>query len=210
MEHYVKLDWNIDLAPHADALINRPSEWGPKSNPITRSELFEIVPVLGELNSILATRDLIISYPSVMSIQPGTYGTLHVDGFLPEEVHDFKFNIPILNGDKMTTRWYDLRGLPYDKIDWNFDRANLSEADQWFLANPDLLVNEHCVESLLLDGPCLFNSGSPHNVDGRHSQVTRTILGMNIKHISTDHFMRWAERQLVIDSVNELKQIHPK
>lgn len=209
MERYVKLDWNIDLAPYADALINRPSEWGPKSNPIKRNELFAIVPLLGELNRILATKDLIISYPSVMSIQPGTYGTLHVDGFLPEEIRDFKFNIPILNGDTMITRWYDLTGLPYDRIDWNFDRTNLSEADLWFLNNRDLLVNHHCVDSMVLDGPYLFNSGSPHNVDGRHATVTRTILSMNIKHISTEAFMRWSERQLVIDAVEELKQIHP-
>ena len=210
MERCVKLDWDIDLSKYSDALINRPSEWGPKSNPITVEELFSIVPELSELNRILSTRDLMICYPSVMSIQPGTYGTLHVDGFLPEEVHDFKFNIPILNGDQMITRWYDLTGLPYDRIDWNFDRTNLSEADLWFLSNSDLLVNNHCVESMVLDGPCLFNSGYPHNVDGRHCQVTRTILGMNVMRISTETFLKWCDRQLIIDSVNELKQIHPK
>lgn len=202
----VKLQLDIDLEPYADALINRPSEHGPKSNPITRQELLDLVPQLAKLDQHLADYDLMISYPSVMSMNPGTYGIVHVDGALPYETHDMKFNIPIKNGTSMTTRWYDLTGLPYDKIDWNFDRQNLSEADFWFLSNADLLVNNHCVETLLLDGPHLFYSGSPHNVDGRHAKVVRSILGMNIKHKPTDTFLRWAQKDLVIKAVADYNQ----
>lgn len=206
MERCVKLDLDIDLEPYADVLINRPSEYGPKSNPIGRNELIELVPELKRFNDVLRSRGLMISYPSVMSIQPGIYGIIHVDGELPKVIHDMKFNMPIRNGTAMTTRWYDLTGLPYDRIDWNFDRANLSEADLWLLNNPELLVNSHCVQSMKLDGPYLFNSGVPHNVDGRHSTDVRTILGMNIKRISTDLFLRWHERNLVIEAVAEYNQ----
>jgi hypothetical protein len=210
MELCVKLDWDIDLSKYAEPLINRPSEWGPKSNSIRRDLLLSIVPELKQLNDILNTKDLRIAYSSVMSIQPGTYGILHVDGFLPEETHDLKFNIPIVNGTGMITRWYDLTGLPYDRIDWNFDRTNLSEADLWFLSNAELLVEHHCVNSMVLDGPYLFNSGYPHNVDGRHATDTRTILGMNFERISTETFLKWCDRHIIIDAIAELKLIHPK
>jgi hypothetical protein len=210
MERCVKLDWDIDLSKYADALINRPSETGPKSNPIERELLLEIVPEIKELDDVLATKGIGIAFSSVMSIEAGTFGVLHVDWKQDNQIHDFKLNIPIVNGSKMKTRWYNLTGLPYDTVDWAFDRSNLCAGDLWFLSHQELLVEHHCVETLELDGPYLFNSGIPHNVDGRHSLDTRSILGMNIVDIEHERFLTWNERQLVIDSVNELKQIHPK
>jgi hypothetical protein len=210
MERCVKLDWDIDLSKYAEPLINRPSEWGPKSNPITRELLIDIVPELRQLDELLREREVSISFPSVMSIQPGTFGILHVDWKTDMKIHDFKFNIPIVNGDKMITRWYDLTGLPYDKINWEFDRSNLTQADLWFLQNQDILVQNHCLEEMRLDGPYLFNSGIPHNVDGRQCDSIRSILGMNLVHCKEQRFLSWSERQLVIDAIAELKQIHPK
>jgi hypothetical protein len=207
MTNYVKLDWDIDLSKYAYELMNRPGEDEPKSRSIIREELFQIVPELAKLDKILSTKNLGIYGSSVMSINPGTYGTLHIDweevGTIPQTL---RFNIPILNGDQMTTRWYDLSGLPYDRIDWKFDRANFSEADLWFVSNPELLTTKHCVDSLKLDAPCLFNSGSPHNVDGRHCEVIRTILSASIVVIDQERLARWDERQMVIDAVAELVQ----
>ncbi len=206
MSHFVKLDLNIDLSIHSDVLINRPSPYGPKSCPITRQELFNIVPKLGELDYYLGKQGLAIYGPSIMSIEPGTFGILHVDWAESNKINDLRLNIPIKNGTSMTTRWYDLTGLPYDKIDWTFDRSNLCEGDLWFLANQELLTTNHCVETLHLDRPCLFNSGIPHNVDGRHSSVTRSILGINIIKLATVELLQWQDKQQVIDAVAELVQ----
>lgn len=210
MERAVRLNWSLDLSSHADQLINRFNPNGYKSNSITKELLFAIVPELHELDSELLNSGITIVFPSVMSIQPGTFGILHIDWENLPEINDLKLNIPILNGDQMITRWYDLSGLPYDRIDWEFNRSNLCEADRWFLGNAEMLTNHHCVGSILLDAPHLFNSGIPHNVDGRHSKVTRSILGLTLANIQEARLLKWNERQIVIDAVASLKSNLPK
>jgi hypothetical protein len=204
-KHYIKLDLDINLEPYSNALLNRKVDNPyPKSQPIKRDELLAIVPELKEFNNILISKGYIIYGSSTMVIEPGIFGGLHVDGDHSNGIiHDLKLNIPILNGPHVSTRWYDLSGLKYDKINWEYNRSNFTAGDEWFFTNKDMLVNERCVSVLKLNCPTIINSGIPHNVDATESKVPRSVLSMNILDLSTDYFTPWSNRQVVLDAVME-------
>ncbi len=202
----IKLNLDLDLSDKVESILSLRDPISLKSTSIKSQQIFEVMPKLSLLNNFLMAHDFCIRYPSLMTMQPGTYGILHVDGNLPETIQEIKFNIPIKNGNSMITRWYDLSKTPYPKIDWNFDRQNPHPAEQWFYDNADIMVAEHCVESMILDAPHIFFSGEPHNVDGRHSTVERTILGFNVLTHSTQVWLKWSEAQRFADLVSQFNQ----
>lgn len=196
-----KLSWNVDLAPHKDALLNRAGD--PRDCAIEVDLLCSIVPELGELNALLNTAGWGMFRPKTMTLPPRAWGGIHVDSSGGNRVIDFGFNIPIINGPRMVTRWYDLSNIdaPVDTIKWTANRLqdgyqqSANEA-KWFREHADWLVAERCIDTMLLDGTYLFYSGEPHNVDGRQSGVGRSMLSIRWVNLTTNQLMTWADRDV--------------
>jgi hypothetical protein len=196
---YQKLQWNVDLAPHKNALLNRSGD--ARYNAIEVDLLCSIVPELGELNSLLKTKSWSMFKPKTMTLPPRAWGGIHVDSSAGTHVIDCGFNIPIDNGPGMTTRWYDLSDIngPFETINWTANRLQgnyhqTAEESTWFRNNANWLVAERCIDTMLLDGTYLFYSGEPHNVDGRHSNKPRSMLSIRWMNLETNMLMTWADR----------------
>jgi len=198
---YQKLSWNVDLAPHKDALLNRVGD--PRDCAIEVDLLCSIVPELGELNKLLMQEGWTMHRPKTMVLPPRAWGGIHIDSSAGKHVIDLGFNIPIENGPGMITRWYDLDNLdaPTDTINWTADRLEdgyeqTSIEAQWFKENANWIVSERCIDSMRLDGTYIFYSGEPHNVDGRHSLSSRSMLSIRWINLTTHKLMTWAERDI--------------
>lgn len=199
-ERYLKIDWSINLEQYATDLLRRPGN--PVYVPIEVDLLTKIVPQLDALNQAMQQQGWAMFKPKTMTMSAGTWGGVHIDNSESNEVIDLGFNIPILNGTSMITRWYDLSKINYTDLGWQPEHLIISpEKDRWFRKNIDYLINECCVDSMLLDKPCLFRSDDPHNVDGRHSPVTRSILSIRWINLETNKLMSWADKDVFVKVV---------
>lgn len=198
---YKKLKWHVDLEPYKDALLNRDGD--PRDCTIEVDLLCSIVPELKELNALLNTEGWGMIRPKTMTLPSRAWGGIHVDSSGGSRVIDLGFNIPIFNGPGMVTRWYDLSNInaPLDSINWTPSRLqegyhqSANEA-KWFRENAEWLVAERCIDNMLLDGTYLFYSGEPHNVDGRHSVIGRSMLSIRWINLNTHQLMTWADRDI--------------
>ena len=191
-----KLKWNVDLTQHADMLLNRPGD--PRFCPIDVELLCNIVPELNELNNSLNSEGWTMYKPKTMTLPPNAWGGIHVDSATNMDIIDLGFNIPIINGPNMITRWYNLDNIsmPTYSVNWSANQLKegyhqTSMEAQWFKENADWLVAERCVETMILDGTYLFYSGDPHNVDGRHSNTSRSMLSIRWINLVTEELMTW-------------------
>jgi hypothetical protein len=202
-ERHIKVNWSCDLSSYTLELIARHEPNGdPRDNPISVEKLTSIVPQLNALNKEMNIKGWTMYRPKTMSLLPKSWGGIHIDSHAGTEVIDLGFNIPIQNGDSMITRWYDLDGLQIpDNLNWTYyELTTITDKAKWARANADMLVRDRCIDTMLLDGCYLFRSDDPHNVDGRHSRVSRSMLSIRWINLETNKLMQWEDREVLIDA----------
>lgn len=111
------------------------------------------------------------------------FSIIHTDSFryLPGDIPvtvAFSLNLPLENTTGATSRWYDFSNHPeLTNEDAKFDSVNLKKFKTYNQTKIEEFLN-YCVASLTMDGPVVFNTAVPHNVDGRAITDTRTILSV--------------------------------
>jgi hypothetical protein len=194
MERYRKLNFDIDLSKYADRLLLRVGN--PIYNPIDVDELCDIVPELKELSLKAKKHDLVMLKPKTMTTFSGIYGEIHIDSAQNTmEIIDLGMNIPIENGTSMVTRWYNFDSVDNSDFLWTYGMNDVFKT----MSYEEKLTRQ--IDSMLLDGPYLFYSGEPHNVDGTSSTVNRSILSIRWWDEVENRLVRWADRQRLIDII---------
>jgi hypothetical protein len=197
MERYVKLNLDIDLSNYVDRLLFRPGN--PIYNPIEVDELCYIVPELADLSNKTKAHNIVLFKPKTMISFAGSFTGIHIDSSQNDSLPiDLGMNIPIENGTAMTTRWYKFSNIENSDFYWKYGFIDPLRGRSY----EELIGNQ--VDSMVLDGPYLFNSGEPHNVDGRHSTVNRSMLSVRWWDIVNNRLVRWSERQRLIDIINSV------
>ncbi len=194
MERYVKLNFDIDLSKYSDELLLRVGD--PIYNPIEVDQLCGIVPELMALNNRMIENGIVMFKPKTMTTFAGSFTGIHIDNAQNDSRPiDLGMNIPIENGTSMTTRWYNFSDIDDTKFYWKYGFLNPCKD----MSYDDTVA--YRTDSMLLDGPYLFNSGEPHNVDGKYSTVNRSMLSIRWWDVAENRLVRWSDRQRLIDII---------
>ena len=203
---YINLSLPIDLAPYSSSLIQRPGP--PNYNPIDTQLLFELVPIMGRFNSLLEQDGWTMYKPKTMTQPPNAWGGIHIDSSTAQDnnIISLGLNFPIANGASSITRWYDFSGLELDITQFFFGinpTGNLPE--EISTLKPQQLVDRFCVDTMLLEQPCLFFSGQPHNVDSRHSSSCRSMLSIRLVAVDRPgQLVSWDSRTEIAQAINSI------
>lgn len=204
-ELYEKINWPISFNKYLQVLINNGIPTDSSINLKIPTEIaFQSVSELLNLNRLLIQKQYKIISISLVHTRAGIFGGIHVDKTKSNRNLELRLNIPLKNSTSMINRWYDISSTPYQIIDWDYKPNYLTDGDKWFLNNQDLMVNQHCIDTMILDSPVFFRSSVPHNVDGRYSTVDRKILSIVFSNSKRDRIADWCERQDILDCITRL------
>ena len=204
-EYYEKINWDINFQKYIDLLIKHGIPSATSSNLIIRAtDIFHIIPEVNRLNQLLKDKQYKIVSASIVNTNPNIFGGIHVDKTQSNRPLQLRLNIPIENSTSMVNRWYDISNTPYSVIDWDYQPKAMTEGDKWFLTNSEKMVNEYCLDSLILEGPTFFKSSVPHNVDGRYSSVRRRILSILFSNSTLNRIADWDERKTILECINNI------
>lgn len=203
--HYENIDWNIDLQDRIEILSNNGISSALNNNlVIPRDKAFDIIIELDNLNSLLLLKQYKIISVSIVNTNPGIFGGIHVDKTQSGRPLELRLNIPLENSAAMINRWYNISNTPYPAINWDYQPNNLKKGDRWFLDNKDMMINQYCIDTMILTGPTFFKSSIPHNVDGSQSTLRRRILSIVFSNSKRGRIADWCERQEILDCITRL------
>lgn len=185
---YELVDWSCDLEPYYSQLVERPGN--PTYLPIEPDLVCSIVPKLSLLDQAMRTLGYSVFKPKTMTLRPHSWGGLHIDSSATGAV-DLAFNIPIVNGESMKTCWYDLPD--HEELLWG-------RTSNRYRSMPPDQVEAYRTHEFLLTEPTLIRTDLPHNVDGRSSSVSRSMISIRWA-TPQGRLLTWPERGLVHQAV---------
>lgn len=204
-EFYEKINWKVQFHQYLNPLINIGYPTNSSMNLTVPPPIaYQFIPELSNLNRLLVAKQYKIISISVVNTRAGIFGGIHVDKTQTKRNLELRLNIPLENSTSMINRWYDIGCTPYRTVDWDYQPNFLTDGDRWFLENQQLMVDRHCIGTLVLEDPVFFHSSIPHNVDGRHSAVDRKIVSIVFSNSVKDRIADWCERGEILECINRL------
>jgi hypothetical protein len=200
LQFYEKINWSIDI----ESLYDKLSSVGVGRSYSNNLQIFvedslKLIPQLSELVSIVKHDGITLSGTDIITTKKFVFGRIHIDYGI-----EVRLNFPLLNSDRMITRWYNITETPEGNLTKPFLPLFRTNVDYWLNQNAKKLVSENCVETLIMDTPAFIKTDEPHNVDGSCSPVDRYIFSTTWKYIDSDQTLRWSNRHFISDAIKKI------